>query len=285
MKRCKRLLPYGKVKDGKQYGSGPPPPSGNAPTFDDFGSGLSAEELEAIRQLFDKYDADKNERLDEGELGALLRECFPARLMDADRLVAEFKLADIDGDGTVGFGEFARYYAVLKEMADGGLSPEEIEWLRAIFDRFDGDSDGELTMRELADLLRQCFPSRSKDTKKLMGEIKAADLNKDGQVSFHEFIRFYELLLASGAEFDELAKMFHFLDVNGDGALDRGEFLELLNQIFPERCDENEEHVDREFNAADRECAPRRFEPLAGRTGALVGGVPFATTLYPVADL
>ena len=182
MKRCKRLLPFGKIKDGKQYGSGPPPAGVAKPAFDDFGSGLSQEELEAIRELFDRHDADSNERLDEAELGALLRECFPARLMDASRLLAEFQLADVDGDGTVGFPEFARYYAVLKEMGDGGLSPEEIAWLRAVFDRFDGDSDGELTMRELADLLRQCFPSRTKDTKKLMAEIKAADLNKDGKV-------------------------------------------------------------------------------------------------------
>lgn len=81
------------------------------------------------------------------------------------------------------FPEFARYFAVLKEMAAGGLSPEEVEWLRALFDRFDGNADGELTMKECADLLRNCFPSRAKDTKKLMAEIKAADLNKDGQVS------------------------------------------------------------------------------------------------------
>jgi len=45
--------------------------------------------------------------------------------------------------------------------------------------------------------------------------------------------------------------MFHFFDADGSGELDRDEFLCLLNQLFPENCDENETYVDREFAAAD----------------------------------
>jgi Ca2+-binding EF-hand superfamily protein len=261
MKRCKRLLPYGKKKDGKQYGSGPPPPKQKSffdlftpEPFDDFGSGLTKEELEWLRKLFDEHDTDKNERLDEAEMGALLKQCAPQRVADTDRLLAEFKIADLDGDGTIEFPELARYYAVLKEMGPGaGLTAEEIEWLRMLFDRFDSDKDGQLKMGELADLLRQCFPSRAKDAKRLMAEIKAADLNKDGKVSFHEFLRYYEMLISSGAEVDEVAKMFHYFDRDGNGELDRGEFLELLHQLFPDRCDENEAHVETEFRAADKD--------------------------------
>ena len=56
-----------------------------------------------------------------------------------------------------------------------------------------------------------------------MAEVKQADLNRDGLVSFLEFLRFYELLLASGAEFSELAKMFYFFDADGSGELDQKE--------------------------------------------------------------
>ena len=263
VKRCKRLLPYGKVKDGKQYGPGRPPkkeaswiPAFLLPEeFDDHGSGLTKEELEWLRQLFDEFDADKNELLDEGEMGGLLKRCAPKRAADAERLLAEFKIADVNADGTVSFPELARYYAVLREMVEdgAGLSAADLEWLRMLFDRFDGDADGQLTMRELADLLRQCFPSRAKDAKRLMGEIQAADLNKDGKVSFHEFLRYYEMLLASGQAMDEVAKMFHYFDADGNGELDRDEFVALLHQLFPDRCDENEAHADREFKAADRD--------------------------------
>ena len=114
MKRCIRLLPYGKKKDGKQYGSGPPPAGTKKPKVDDYGSGLSQEEIERLRELFQKHDADGNELLDEPELGGLLKECFPERVKDADRLMAEFKVADLNNDGTVSFPEFVRYYAVLQ---------------------------------------------------------------------------------------------------------------------------------------------------------------------------
>ena len=69
-------------------------------------------------------------------------------------------------------------------LPGAGLSGEELAWLRMIFDRFDGNKDGNLEMKEMAALLRNCFPSRAADAKKLMGEVKKADLNKDGLVSF-----------------------------------------------------------------------------------------------------
>ena len=43
------------------------------------------------------------------------------------------------------------------------------------------------------------------------------------QVSFHEFLRYYEMLIAGGAEFSELAKMFYFFDADGSGELDQKE--------------------------------------------------------------
>jgi len=263
MKRCKRLLPWGKVTDGKQYGTGPPPkkepsfldflPQVLPKAFDDLGSGLSKEELERLRGLFDEHDADKNEALDQAEMTALLKQCVPQRVKDVDSLLTEFQLADEDGSGCVSFAELARYYAVLKDMGAEALPAEMIEWLRMLFERFDGDCDGQLQMGELATLLCQCFPSRAKDAKKLSAEIRGADVNGDGTISFHEFLRFYEMMLASGAEFDELAKMFHVHDANGDGVLDEHEFLQLLHQVFPEQCDENEAHVKAEFAAADRD--------------------------------
>ena len=74
--RCKRLLPFGKKKDGKQYGPGrpevEPAPAAADGAFDDFGSGLSQDELEWLRRLFDEHDTNHDEQLDEGELGALL---------------------------------------------------------------------------------------------------------------------------------------------------------------------------------------------------------------------
>ena len=132
-------------------------------------------------------------------MGALLRECFPSRASDASSLLREFSVADHDGDGRCDFGEFARYYAVLKEdYGTSTLSEAEIAQLRALFDRFDTDSDGSLDEKELATLLQQCFPSRAKNVKRLMQEFTVADLNGDGKVSFDEFLRYHEMLKEHG---------------------------------------------------------------------------------------
>ena len=55
------------------------------------------------------------------------------------------------------------------------------------------------------------------------------------------------------AAVDELAKIFHCVDRNGDGEIDEAEFALLLDQLFPDRCDENEQHVKSEFAKADRD--------------------------------
>ena len=114
------------------------------------------------------------------------------------------------------------------------------------------DGDGQLTKTELSSLLRQCFPSRAPSVKKLTHEFTLADLNGDGGVSFDEFLRYHNLLKEHGAsEVSPVFEMFHFFDADGSGALDRDEFLALLNQAFPENVDDNEQLVEREFRAAD----------------------------------
>jgi len=45
--------------------------------------------------------------------------------------------------------------------------------------------------------------------------------------------------------------MFDFFDADASGALDPDEFLSLLNQVFPEHCDENERRALEAFPEAD----------------------------------
>ena len=260
VRRCKRLSPYGR----NGFGSGPPPEKnvfekmGSALGLgdaEDYGSGLTPEEIARLRKIFDRFDVDKSGTLEEPELGALLKECFPSRAADAERLLHEFRVADLNGDGKCDFGEFCRYYGVLQgEYAAGlTLSDEEIARLRTLFARFDKDGDGSLQEPELATLLKQCFPSRAGSVKRLLAEFTVADLNGDGNVDFDEFLKYYMLLQEQNTPWAEAARLFHYFDADASGALDRHEMLCLLHQLFPGRCDENEQHVDRVMQEADRD--------------------------------
>lgn len=239
LRRCRKILPHGRVKDGVQWGPGPPPApnpleqalhslgSVFGAAADDHGSGLSGAELDRLRRLFDRHDTDGDGELDERELSTLLVECFPTRASNVEHMMAEFRVADSDGNGSVSFGEFVRYHSAMTDGdAASRLSPDELERLRRLFSRFDANGDGALDGAELETLLIQCFPERAADSQRLAAECRAADLHS---VDFAEFLRYHAMLLESGAAFSPIAAMFHFFDADGSGALDPNEFLCLLN--------------------------------------------------------
>jgi Ca2+-binding EF-hand superfamily protein len=148
-------------------------------------------------------------------------------------------------------GETVEVRALRRATSMVEAQEEAADELRALFRRFDANSDGVLDRDELGALLRQCFPARCADAEGLYEEFQAADTNADGRIDFTEFVRYYNELKSADHRFDEAADMFKFFDKDNSGELDRDEFLQLLNNIFPERCDENEARLGDEFAAAD----------------------------------
>jgi len=124
-----------------------------------------------------------------------------------------------------------------------------------LFKRFDVDGDEHLSKAELDNLLRQCFPARCADAESLSNEFAAADKDGSGLISFDEFVEYYNTLKGSSHDFDEAADMFRFFDKDQSGVLEREEFQALLNNVFPEHCDENEAHLEDEFSRADRDAS------------------------------
>ena len=83
-------------------------------------------------------------------------------------------------------------------------------------------------------------------------EFDAADADGSGGVTFEEFVAHaLEMSQLVDPRFDEACAMFDFFDADRSGSLDPDELLSLLNQIFPERCDENEARCLAEFRALD----------------------------------
>ena len=155
---------------------------------------------------------------------------------------------------------------------------DDIDILRALFNKFDENKDGGLEPSEFGNLLCQVMPTRVRDfqtqlddcggvdgvqfdlklkldggadmTLHISKQFKEADTDGNGMIDFDEFVAYYRSVM-SDPRFDEASDMFRFFDKDGSNELDKAEFLNLLNQIFPERCDENQRIVDAEFAAAD----------------------------------
>ena len=78
------------------------------------GAGSSADDLVAAaeareartRDVFQRFDADKNGYLDQTELAALLHDMH----FDEADVATEFALADKGGDGKIDYNEFVAFY-------------------------------------------------------------------------------------------------------------------------------------------------------------------------------
>lgn len=154
--------------------------------------------------------------------------------------------------GANGYGPGAAQGAAKQSAANLVARAEShADRMRAIFDRFDVDKDGVLSREELATCIRQCFPSRPDDAASLVADFDRADVDKSGSIDFEEFVAHHNELASTSTRFDQAADMFKKFDVNKDGFLSKDEFLSLLNQIFPEHCDEVDEIFEREWAVAD----------------------------------
>ncbi|KAJ4930494.1 hypothetical protein JOQ06_024805 [Pogonophryne albipinna] len=74
---------------------------------------------------------------------------------------------------------------------------DQLKLLKNTFDKYAGkDADkGSMSKAELADLLREEFPGMAGDKKQLDAFFTGLDGDKDGKVSFPEFVQFAATLL------------------------------------------------------------------------------------------
>ncbi|KAL3067659.1 hypothetical protein OYC64_022085 [Pagothenia borchgrevinki] len=77
------------------------------------------------------------------------------------------------------------------------LIEAQLTLLKTTFDKYAGqDADkGSMSKAELADLLREEFPGMAGDKKQLDAFFTGLDGDKDGKVSFPEFVQFAATLL------------------------------------------------------------------------------------------
>ncbi|KAF2298450.1 hypothetical protein GH714_023613 [Hevea brasiliensis] len=88
---------------------------------------------------------------------------------------------DVNGNGTIEFGEF------LNLMARKMKESEAEEELKEAFKVFDKDQDGYISPNELRHVMINLGEKLTDEEVELM--IREADLDGDGQVNYEEFVR------------------------------------------------------------------------------------------------
>ncbi|KAL3515272.1 hypothetical protein ACH5RR_022174 [Cinchona calisaya] len=133
--------------------------------------------VEEMRQVFDKFDINKDGKISPEEYKTILR-----ALGKGNHLTAEvkkiFEVADLDGDGFIDFKEFVEV-----QKKEGGLKKVD---LQSAFQAFDKDGDGKVTVEEVFELLQKLGERCSLDDCRRM--VQAIDANGDGVIDMDEFM-------------------------------------------------------------------------------------------------
>uniref|UniRef100_A0A1D1ZLF5 Putative calcium-binding protein CML16 n=1 Tax=Anthurium amnicola TaxID=1678845 RepID=A0A1D1ZLF5_9ARAE len=92
--------------------------------------------------------------------------------------------------------------------------------IKKIFDTFDYNGNGILSLAEIDKAVIQLYPHLAEDKPAIMRAYKAADTSQDGFVNFKEFGRLIDLL----HYYNNLFQIFKKLDIDSDRRINFNEF-------------------------------------------------------------
>lgn len=157
---------------------------------------LSRRDVEELTEAFHTFDLDKDGRITEVELIAVLKQL--GFVFSPEDVRGMMRAADVDGNGSIDLDEFLQINAAANCLD----SEDSTQLLKEVFEVFDKDKNGVISPEELREALMHLVPSEqplSVDDCRQM--IQRVDANGDGVVDFPEFQRMMtssELLPCSG---------------------------------------------------------------------------------------
>ncbi|KAK3988877.1 hypothetical protein QBC44DRAFT_350941 [Cladorrhinum sp. PSN332] len=109
------------------------------------------------------------------------------------------------------------------------FSPDEIAQYREVFEIFDKDGTGDITAAELGQVMRELGLNPS--TEELEDIVNEADLNKDGVISFDEFLSLMSQGVKETDTEQELVNAFKVFDKDGSGTISSDELRNVLKSL------------------------------------------------------
>ncbi|KAL3526772.1 hypothetical protein ACH5RR_011428 [Cinchona calisaya] len=133
--------------------------------------------VEEMRSVFNKFDANKDGKISEEEYKLALR-VMGGKNAKLSEIAKAFKEADSNGDGFIDFEEFIKV-----QNEEGGVKTSDIQ---GAFRVFDLDGNGKISAEELLEVMRRLGEKSSLNACKKM--IRGVDADGDGLINMDEFM-------------------------------------------------------------------------------------------------
>ncbi|GAV87594.1 EF_hand_5 domain-containing protein [Cephalotus follicularis] len=132
--------------------------------------------LNEMRQIFDKFDSNKEGKISQEEYKAILRALGQKNI--SGEVSKIFQVVDLDGDGFINFKEFLEVH-----NKEGGVRTMDIQ---SAFQTFDKNHDGKISAEEVMEVLRRLGERCTLQDCRRM--VRAVDTDGDGMVDMDEFM-------------------------------------------------------------------------------------------------
>ena len=143
-------------------------------------------------------------------------------------------------------GQLAKDSDQLKSL---NFTEDELQKLYKNFSKLDKDKSGSLEPEEFFDIPEL---ANNPIVKRVIGVL---DKNKDGSISFLEFVQGLNSLSASSTREEKLRFAFQIYDINGDGFISNGELFTVLKMMVGNNLNDVQlqQLVDRTIIKADKD--------------------------------
>ncbi|KAK3032972.1 hypothetical protein RJ639_035800 [Escallonia herrerae] len=179
---------------------------------------LSGEEAAGMKEAFDMMDTSKRNKINLEELRSGLQN-LGHQIPDADLQIL-MEAADVDGDGTLNYGEFVAISVHLRKMTND-------EHLHKAFAFFDRNQSGYIEIEELRHALSDEDDANSEEV--INAIMHDVDTDKDGRISYEEF----SAMMKAGTDWRKASRQYSRERFNSLSLkLMREGSLQLANEVY-----------------------------------------------------